>query len=423
MARSFVNWARTVRATPARWAEPSDVAGVADVVRRAASDGLRVRVAGSGHSWSALVPTDGVLVSLRRMAAVVAVDRTAGVVRVQAGCTLHALLERLATEGLALPVVGSIDAQQVGGLIATGTHGSGLGYGNLASYVRRMVLVDGRGERVVLEGDDPRLVGGRVHLGRLGVVVEVDLAVVPAFKLRETVTRVRLDAVADTMEATARTHDRVKVWWLPHTDDAVVFTYTPYDGPDEVGRFAWGIDAALSAVVFPPVLALGGLLPAWIPTINRVVDRLKFSAGTRAGRADVVLKLPMPPRHRETEMVLPLSEGGAALRWCRDWLAEHRARCDFILEARFLPADDAWMSPSFGRESCAFGVYAARSPDTDRFFAAFQSWAASRGGRPHWGKAFDAPGRWPEQARFAELCAQVDPEGRFANPLTDRILG
>lgn len=430
---TFTNWAGNVHATPARRVAPASEDEVARLVREARAAGRRARVVGSGHSWSPLVPTSGDLVSLERMASVLGTDVARGVVRAQAGCTLHALLEALAAVGLALPIVGSVDAQTLGGLTATGTHGSSLTWGNISSLVRRMVLIDGRGERVALEHDDPRLEGGRVHLGALGVVTELDLHVVPAFKLRESITRAPVDEVAHHLAGVAKTHTYVKMMWLPHTRDAILFAYEPVDPgtPGEVSPLAWEVDAALSRWVFPALLALGGRWPRLVPMVNRLVDRIKFLPGTRVGRSDRILKLPMPPRHRETEVSLPLAEAGRALLFCRDWLAERRAVNDFLLEARFVPADPAWLSPAYGRDSCQFGVYATHSPTTDAFFADFRAAAATwtdEPARPHWGKELDVgPGdveRWyPRAGDFRALAAALDPDRVFVNPMLAAVLG
>ena len=64
--------------------------------------------------------------------------------RVEAGIRLHALNEALAAAGLAMPNLGDIDRQSIAGAIATATHGTGLGLGNLATTVVGMELVNGR---------------------------------------------------------------------------------------------------------------------------------------------------------------------------------------------------------------------------------------------------------------------------------------
>lgn len=423
----FVNWSRTVRSTPVRWEAPASEAAVADAVRRAGAEGRRVRVVGSGHSWSPTAATDDVMLTLRDLNRVISLDGDR--VTIEAGATLHELLDLLARNGRALPIVGSIDAQTVAGITATGTHGSSLTHGNLSSYLRGLRLVDGLGELIELGEDDPRLQGGRVHLGALGAITQVTLATVPAFKLREDLERRPIDEVVANLPDIARSAEYVKVWWLPPSPMALIYRYTRTGAPGEITDAAWALEAFQSNVVFPGLLALGGLVPDLIPLTNRLIDAVRFRAGSRTGRSDRVLSMPMPPVHRETEMAIPLANAGDGLGWIRDWIRDHRARIDFIVEARFVPADPAWMSPAHGRDTCQLGAYAARSPDTDAFFSAFRAAAEQRwAGRPHWGKELDVTpervtGWYPKAGEFRELVASLDPEGRYRNRMAEQILG
>ena len=84
-----------------------------------------MRVAGAGHSFSGVVPTDGTLLSLDRLDRVLDVDRDSGLVRAEAGIRLHRLVRELHAHGLALPNLGDIDAQSLAGALVTGTHGTG----------------------------------------------------------------------------------------------------------------------------------------------------------------------------------------------------------------------------------------------------------------------------------------------------------
>src|SRR5579859_7826919 len=96
------NWVGYESCTPARLETPEDSSALAALVRRAASDGHQIRVVGSGHSFSPLVPTDGVLVSLDRYRGLTAVDRATGLVTMRAGTKLYELGPALRAEGLAL---------------------------------------------------------------------------------------------------------------------------------------------------------------------------------------------------------------------------------------------------------------------------------------------------------------------------------
>jgi FAD/FMN-containing dehydrogenase len=422
MTASFVNWAGTVRSQPSRWERPASEAEVASVVKAAAARGGRVRPVGSAHSWSAIAAPDDVALSLGDLDRVLDVEGDE--VRVEGGCRLRDLVDVLARRGRALAIVGSVDAQTLAGLTATGTHGSSLVHGNLSSLVTRLRLVDGQGEVRELVG--AALEGARVHLGALGVVTELSMRTVPLFGLEERCDVVPFDEAAASLVQWAREEEYVKVWWLPHNDACVRFVARRTDAPWTVTEAQWRGEKALAEGLLPAVLRLGGWFPWLVPTINRVVQAVHLRPYREVGRYDRMLMVPGAPVHRETEMAIDLAHAGDALRWQRDWLRRSGATVDFIQELRFVPADVAWMSPAAGRDTCQIGAYAARSPATDAYFAAFREACAAWGGRPHWGKELDA-GRarqgYEHAHRFVDLAREHDPRGVLRNPALDAILG
>src|SRR4051812_6831881 len=160
------NWSGYVACprTPVR--TPDDARGLSQLLAEAARDGQSVRVAGAGHSFSPLVASDGVIVSLDRMQGIVDVDAATRVARVQAGTRLYALGAALAQSGLAMENLGDINVQSIAGATSTGTHGTGLGFGNLATQIAalKFVTADGR-EIVASPGENPELfAGGRIAL-------------------------------------------------------------------------------------------------------------------------------------------------------------------------------------------------------------------------------------------------------------------
>lgn len=157
MERRVYNWSRHTACVPAARAAPASEAYVAALVSRASSARGHVKVIGGGHSLSDIGMTDGTLLSLDRMRAVLHVDSTACQVTVQAGIRLYGLVAELDTRGLALSILGSITQQSIAGAISTGTHGWSLRHSNLASFVRGMRLVTARGAILDLDERDERL--------------------------------------------------------------------------------------------------------------------------------------------------------------------------------------------------------------------------------------------------------------------------
>ena len=106
-------------------------------------------------------------------------------VRVLAGTRLHVLNPALQALGLALPNLGDIDRQTISGAIATGTHGTGARLQGIAAAVCGLTLVLADGSTLTCSADvEPEVfAAARVGLGALGVVTEVELQCVPAFRL------------------------------------------------------------------------------------------------------------------------------------------------------------------------------------------------------------------------------------------------
>lgn len=136
------NWGRTVRARPATVASPRCGEDVVRAVEMARRRGLRVRSVGSGHSFSPVASTDGVLMQMTGLSGLESVDLDTQVAWFSAGTLVSAAAGQLAGVGLAFENIGDVDHQTIAGAIATGTHGTGMGFAGMAAQVvgLRMVL-------------------------------------------------------------------------------------------------------------------------------------------------------------------------------------------------------------------------------------------------------------------------------------------
>src|SRR3984885_5144428 len=184
-AATWRNWAGNESARPRRIAVPRSTHEVADEVRKAAADGLTVRMAGTGHSFTPVAATDGVLLHPGGVTSIRSVDAAAGLVTVEAGCPLHVLNPSLLARGLSLANMGDIQVQTVAGATQTGTHGTGRDTGGMAAQVAglELVLADGTITSCSAEINPDLFAAARVGLGALGVLTAVTFAVVPAFLL------------------------------------------------------------------------------------------------------------------------------------------------------------------------------------------------------------------------------------------------
>jgi FAD-linked oxidoreductase len=428
------SWSGTEEAFPLVRAVPGSEDEVAAVLAHASAEDLPVKPAGALHSFNGVALTDGVSLSLDRMQRILAVDAEAGTVRVQAGIRLHRLMAALHELGLALPVRGSVDEQSVAGAISTATHGSAPRVGNLASLVTamRLVTADGQAHRLSRRSAPDTFAAARVGLGALGVISEVTMRVVPAFRLAETVESLPYDEAAGRIEEIRTTSEFVKLWWLPTTDRLLVFRYERTDEPVTSAPLAdrvsgWVDTNVVNRTVIPALWQGLRVVPAAMNLVARGFSASYFRPRRTVGESHRILGLAMPYPHREAAWVIPVDRAGDALRAVRDTAQRERLRLDMIQEFRFVAADDAWMSPMYGRDSFVVGAITGRSADTDRYFAAVQALSRDLGGRPHWAKEFDLTPEdlralYPRYEDFRRVRADVDPAGMFRNAFLDRLL-
>ena len=420
------NWAGDQRCEPAVIERPTAVGEVVGAVERAVAAGRCVRVAGSGHSFTSAVLTDGALLRLDRMGALLDADRATGLVRVEAGMTLHALSDALAERGLALPNLGDIDEQSIAGAIATATHGTGITLRNLSAQVRALRLVTAAGEVREIDGGDD-LLAARVAMGALGIVTEVTLQTVPAFTLRGVDAPVPLAEVLDGLDARVEGHRHFEFFVFPHADRALTRTNDAVDEPAQPRSKlrAYVDDVLLANRAFQLACVIGRAFPAAIPSLNRLVTRLAGTS-TRTDRSDRIFATPRLVRFTEMEYALPRPVAADAVRAIK--ATAERYAINFPIEVRFVAPDDALLSPAHERATAYVAVHAFKGMEWEPYFRAVEAIADEHGGRPHWGKrhfqtaATLAP-RYPGWERFAAVRTRLDPDGVFSNVYTDRVLG
>ena len=391
---------------------------------------MRLKVIGAGHSFSAVAAPDDVAVSMDRHSGIVAEGE--GTVTVRAGTRLHALNAALAERRLALPILGSIAQQSVAGAIATGTHGSSLAHGNLASLAIGVRLVDGAGDGHDVADD--LLDGVRVHLGALGVLTEVTLQVEPAFRLAQTIEQVPVRDVGSQLEQLSRSAEYVKVWWVPHTPDAQVIRYDRTDEPaGRAARIERFVDQRIvHPAVLPGLFALQERRPGLVGRLNPVVARTLVK-GRRVGPSTLMFSTPHPARHDETEAAVPLARGGEA------WgalvvVVESGIRVNFIAELAVRPWRPGMAETGVRRRRRAAGRLHGPGARPRRLLRWLLARAADprgasalgQGARPHRGRAgaaLPAVGRVRGAPRPARPAAGVrQPVSRArARGLTRRV--
>jgi L-gulono-1,4-lactone dehydrogenase len=430
-AAEWRNWAGDQRCAPAAVRSPASTEQLSAAIEQAARRGLRVRVAGAGHSFGDVALTDGLMLKLDHLGSVLDVDGSSGLVRVQAGITIRDLSRQLATHGLALENLGDIDAQSVAGAISTATHGTGARFRNLSAQVSELTLVLADGSTLVCssERDPETFRAARVGLGALGAIAEVTLQCVPAFTLHGVDAPAPLSDTLARFEELALANDHFEFFVFPHADTALTRTNNrTAQAPRPRRRLSVYVnDVLLTNRAFELFCLAGRRFPGRIPQLNRLVTGLA-GRSERVDSSAEIFASPRLVRFTEMEYALPRDRTVEAVGRVMELIEERGFAVPFPIEVRTVAPDDAFLSTAAGRDSGFVAVHMYRGMEWEPYFRAVEAIMDELGGRPHWGKrhfqtAATLRPRYPDWDRFNAVRARLDPEGRFANAWSERVLG
>src|SRR3984957_11818086 len=211
------NWVGNQSFIARHMAAPGSEDELAALVREASRQNLSIRVAGSGHSFTPVAATSGLLLSLRNMQGLVSADLDRKRVVVRAGTKIGDIGRALKDIGLSLANQGDIDTQAIAGALSTGTHGTGIGLGCLSSQAVGMRLAQAGGEIAEIDGDkDPDLMAAaQVSIGMLGVISAITLQAIPAYNLKEKLWREDFEACMEQHDELAANNRHFSFFWCP----------------------------------------------------------------------------------------------------------------------------------------------------------------------------------------------------------------
>jgi L-gulono-1,4-lactone dehydrogenase len=429
-AKQWRNWAGDQRCAPARIEFPTSVTELLAAVERAAADGLKIRAVGSGHSFTDIALTEGVMLDLSRMNRVLGYDSASGEIKVEPGISLGALGEQLWSRGRSLENLGDIDRQSLAGAVSTATHGTGVRFRNISSQVEAVEMLTADGSIIAIDAADAAALGAaRVGLGALGVLASATLRTVPAFTVHRVDSPLPIAETLAGIQDLADAADHFEFFVFPHTDVALLRTSERTDRPPQPrGRVsAYVNDVVLENHMFNALTLFGRYRPQAIPRLSRFAAG-QFARSEVTDRSHRVFANERRVRFTEMEYGIPREHAAEAVARVKEIAESPELDVSFPIEVRFAAADDALLSTAEGRDTCYIAVHMFKGMPWEAYFRRVEELMDGYGGRPHWGKrhfqsaATLAP-RYPGWDRFREVRARLDPDGRFANRYTDRVLG
>lgn len=418
------NWSGYQFGVPVQRLVPKDEGELADILRQTPAP---IRPVGAGHSFTALVPTDGTLLSLRNFAGLKSHDSTALTATLGAGTRLGDLGPMLDEVGQALANMPDIDSQTLAGAIGTATHGTGAQLGALHSYVKSLRLVTPNGEVLDCSAQtNPEVFSAaKVSLGSLGVITEMTLQNVPTHKLKRRSWLAPIDELIENFDQLVRENHSFEMYYIPFCSQAMAIAINPTDeevqprGPEQDN------DAVMQ------IKQLRDWLSWWPGMRRRLLD---MATGDFEPEEAVDLWYRIFPSSREVrfnemEYHLPSEALMPAFKQVRERIESQHHEEFFPIEIRVVRGDDAMLSPFQGHAvSGSIAVHRYHKEDPLPYFASLEPIYQPYEGRPHWGKMHtltpqQLAARYPRWQEFLAVREALDPQGRMLNPYLRQLFG
>ena len=447
---AWVNWAGIASCDAQVVYTPLTLADLALAVSEVRAQGLGLRVVASGFSWSSLVPTNDALIFCERLDRITVdlSDPARPAVWAEAGVTTRQLNHELARAGLCMPWNVVLETVRV----STGTHGTGKGTATVGDLVEALEVVDSDGRLRVLSEETVGaevMSAARLGLGLFGVIARVRLRVVPLYRVRQTDSRLPMEAMLTQIPDLIRNHDSVELYWFPFNRDVWIRTIDRTEEPRTYrGHGFWFRTQNFFQNAWLGLFS--NLVQTFAPSLTPALLRVGMHMLPFRTR---ILNLPESHHYHHWIELMPCGcmevgfkadPDGANVR--RAWEVTQRLVDDYAkrgqyplnlsLNVRFIGSSGTLLTPAYGEGlTCYIEImWMGRPPGWREFSSELCcEWLKVPGALPHWSKEFEhVTGGLPivraslgdRRDRFFAALAQsgVDPAGAFTNPLLRRAL-
>ncbi|HWA92515.1 MAG TPA: D-arabinono-1,4-lactone oxidase [Rhizomicrobium sp.] len=425
------NWSGGVRCKPRKVVAPKDEVELAAAIRQAEGP---VRAPGTGHSFTPVHASDGTLLNLAAFSGLKSVDETRMTATLAAATPLWRAGPLLDARGFGLKNMGDIDRQTLGGVVGTGTHGTGRTLKSFSAEVAgfRLVLAGGEVVECSASENPDVFAAGRCSLGTLGVMTEITMNVRPKYKLVERNFFLPIRELFKQLDKLVADNRHFEFFWFPYADTAICKSLNETDEAAPEPRTAEqmyerGEQSTSDQRAFGWINEFLPYTPFLLRPAHRLFSRL-MPGPAKVRWSHEIFPSPRTTRFNEMEYALPYEKGPEALAAVVDAIRRQRINTGFPIEYRSVAADDVWMSPFHGRDSATIAVHQYHRVDTHRLFDACEAIFRAHDGRPHWGKrhtrsAAELATLYPKFEEFRVLRRRLDPSGKFLNPHLASLFG
>jgi xylitol oxidase len=265
--------------------------------------------------------------------------------------------------------------------------------------------------------------GAVVHLGALGVVSSLTVALVPSFDVSQRVyenlpLEVLDDRFTDVMTS-AYSVSLFTDWRAPRLTQVWIKQRLDVPAAPLIQEASWFTATPASAARNPVPGASPDACTVQLGVPGRWYDRLPhFRPEFKPSAGDEL----------QSEYLLPVAHAVPALH-ALDQIRDRLAPVLRICEIRAVAADQLWLSSCYRQDSVAFHfTWVAEAAAVRPVVTLTERQLAPFAPRPHWGKIFTTPpedlrARYERLPGFLSLMRRFDPSGKFRNAYTARCLG
>ena len=452
--QAWGNWGKTAHCQPEFSFYPQRVEDLIQIIDFARQRGKQVRVAASGHSWSELVPTDGILVFIHQLNKVTLdlSDDSHPRVIIESGATVKEVNDVLEEHGYALPLNVVLESVRFGGLIATGSHGSGWNNPTLSDLVHAIEIVTASGDLRKFEtgvDSDEVMNAARLNLGMFGIMVRITMNVEKSWVVHAHDECLPIDRVFEDLKHLVRTKDNFDLFWWPFSDEFWVKTWkrinTAITAKPRHSR-SDKLIADIGSRAHNGLIRLSETYPRLTPPLSRFTFKLTPSRGNKV--VDIVEAIHYRRAIEYTKMgcvevAFKIDPSFENVKWAirqvfkrvKTYARRNEYPMNVVMNVRFINNSNCWLSPAFGEgHTCYIEILSrTKKADWQRFSSQVgQDWLTLPRAMPHWAKEFQhIPNVIPHiKNNFGENIQcfneikdrlQVDPTHMFVNRTLEEI--
>ena len=267
----------------------------------------------------------------------------------------------------------------------------------------------------------------QVSLGSLGIITQITLQCVPAYKLELINEKGKLSEVLKYYLEINKKNRNFEFYWFPQTEYVMTkISNVATDKADKVGLSTFFQEYVLENMAFKLLCEFA----YFFPKKNKWVSDFSAKAVGRSRKVFHSHKVYATPRlvkFNEMEYNVPIEAYEDVMKEVVSCLSKNNFPVHFPIENRFVKGDDIYLSPAYNRDSAYIACHVYYKKPYKAYFKALENIFKSFEGRPHWGKLHTLKGeelrsRYPRFDQFLKHRKEQDPQNIFVSPYLQDLL-